>query len=172
MHHITERERERKGAEPLDRGWFTDTQVPELHTPIFIHLDSSTGGWYAAVTQKSPDLAHACWTYSGLTARGYFRRRDPLVLPGGGVTLGAVVTVSFQATAALHSCIGLIKALPRNSGLVGCNLKIWLASKLVAGCRKTFKSGMWSMTLMLFWICQCAECAASRRGVCSSASGG
>lgn len=73
------RERE-EGEEPPDTCWFshthTHTQVLELHTPIFIHLDSSTGGWFAAVTQKSPDLAHVCWTYSGRTAGGHFRRKD------------------------------------------------------------------------------------------------
>lgn len=66
----TDRERERKGAGPLDRSWSTLWAThSHSHTQI---SDSSAGlctGQYAAVTAKSRDLEHVCLAYSELTRR-------------------------------------------------------------------------------------------------------
>lgn len=170
-HHITEREREKGGRAIGQR--LIHTHFPSHTLPFSQISDNRAGvlvGRYAAVKPACRDLERASWTNCGLTAGGYFK---------GGILLSYQVVVSlweqfgvsgvsFQIPSTFDSRIWLTKALPKSSHVFGCNLKVWLVSKPGDGCSKTFKSGMWNMTLMLFWICQCVVCAANKRGVHSS----
>lgn len=81
--------------------------------------------------------------------------------------MGAVsrsLGVSIHIPAALDSSVWLTRALARGFHVFGCSIKVWHSSNLGAAHCKTFKSGIWSMTLMLFWICQWTGWAATTKG--------
>lgn len=58
----------------------------------------------------------------------------------------------------------LTRALPRGYHVFGRRRIVWHISNLGAARCKTFKSGIWSMTLMLFWICRWAGWAGGTKG--------
>lgn len=81
--------------------------------------------------------------------------------------MGAVsrsLGVSIHIPAALDSSVWLTRVLARGFHVFGCSIKVWHSSNLGAARCKTFKSGIWSMTLMLFWICQWTGWAATTKG--------
>lgn len=74
---------------------------PHTHTHTRSHTvsqlsDNSTGvhaGRYVAVAPTSRDSGRGSWTNCGLTGVGCFKGKKPLILSGGGVTLGDVWSV-------------------------------------------------------------------------------